>query len=106
MNNSTKIAYYNVRGLTEDKWVFLTNLIFTHQFHLIFISETWYIDDSSHRSHPYTISISPLPPQPLTGRRHAGMIVLTHPSYKSTSFFTTSDYSSVGQFAHLKIQSL
>lgn len=95
------IGYINIRGLTNDKWKYLLSLIRVSSphsnstlpnslsysnptspnstlalFDILFVSETWFVDQELHQRHPFMVLSSPnVRPRP-GGRQHGGLLVL------------------------------
>ena len=90
--NSIKIAYLNVRGLTADKWDKL--IILMNIFDILFLSETWYIDQVEHLSHPFAFA-STIPSKTYTtGRQHHGLLCLcSHQIRTLISYSHTTEFS-------------
>jgi len=90
--NTANILYLNVLGLTHDKWEALLPLV--KSYDLIFLAETWYIDQYNHLSHPFTLA-STVPSKVYEeGRQHHGLLCLSSPSFRPfITSIRTSEFS-------------
>lgn len=68
MSTPLKIAYFNARGLSPPKFTYALSLL--QSYHIVFVSETWFLNYIDHVSHPLCIAYSP-PSQKRPQQGHA-----------------------------------
>ena len=92
-----RIGYINVRGLTEDKWRHLLQLVnptptlstltfaSSSPMDILFVAETWFVDHAKHMGHPATVISTPPPLDrgKRLGRQHGGLLALVNPAFRS-----------------------
>lgn len=73
------IAYFNARGLSIPKFSYALTLL--QHYHIVFISETWFLHHADHASHPNCIAYSkPTEPRPQHGHARNGIMCLAQPT--------------------------
>jgi len=101
-----RVGYLNVRGLTQGKWRSLLQLVDSTiypsssflsssssptstlplfpTFDLLFLAETWFVDQDTHLRHPAVVAASPLSPSQANSRGHAhgGLLAIASPAFK------------------------
>ena len=99
------IAYINIRGLTNEKWNYLTSLMKTEPllstsshlyplYDILFVAETWFVDHASHLDHPLTFTSSPNMRPRTEGRQYGGVLLLVSPPIREQiSSYATTEYS-------------
>jgi hypothetical protein len=95
-----RIAYLNVRGFTMEKFDYVTSL-FELGHHIIFVSETWFVNQSQYQPSPLFLVSSPYPTRMLTtGHPPGGIMAFVKPSIRHmvSSFSATSTYISITAF--------
>ncbi|OMJ18111.1 hypothetical protein AYI70_g5546 [Smittium culicis] len=81
--NNMKIAYWNCQGLSERKWDKVLSVFDNIELDILFLAETWFIDDDVHHSHPYyLISTRRIDPKTKFGHESAGMVCLVSPNIR------------------------
>lgn len=55
-----KVGYLNVRGFTTEKFEYTLSLL-DNGYHIVFISETWFVNQAHYQASPTFLISSPYP---------------------------------------------
>lgn len=95
MESILNIGFWNCQGLNFHKWNKIAALI-DASFDIIFLAETWFVNQSSHTSHPLFLATSRriIPNPNPTGHAQAGLICLISPLLRPlVSQVKTTEYT-------------
>jgi hypothetical protein len=73
------VSYLNVRGLTKDKFETVTRILQERKIDIMFLAETWYIDQENLTKHPLFFSSTILPVYRTDMRQKGGIVCLVRP---------------------------
>ncbi|OMJ07068.1 hypothetical protein AYI70_g12451 [Smittium culicis] len=77
------IGFWNCNGLSHFKWEYVMKCFKNDTFDIIFLAETWFVDEDNHKSHPYYIFSSKFDGSTRTnGRCKNGLMCLAKPYIK------------------------
>ncbi|OLY79420.1 RNA-directed DNA polymerase from mobile element jockey [Smittium mucronatum] len=95
MFNCLKVGYYNCNGLSNYKWEYVVSALSSGSFDMIFLAETWFVDQSFHESSPLHVCSSRLGSNRRSaGRQKNGMMLLSSPSLRQhISMTATSEFA-------------
>ena len=95
-----KVGYLNVRGFTTEKFEYTLSLL-DNGYHIVFISETWFVNQAHYQASPTFLISSPYPNRTSTsGHPPGGLMAFVRPSIRHmiTSFTTTRTCLSITVF--------
>ncbi|PVV02140.1 hypothetical protein BB560_003416 [Smittium megazygosporum] len=105
MSQKIKVGFWNVCGLSGHKWLASVNAIESKEVDLLFLAETWFVDQKLHIRHKYYIASSaPVYQKKINSHQPSGIMCLVsdelRQSITSTSF---SKYSVSVRFSSFSI---
>ncbi len=77
------VLYLNVRGLTKDKFETVTRILQERKIDIMFLAETWYIDQENLTKHPLFFSSTTLPVYRTNMRQKGGIVCLVRPGLRN-----------------------
>ena len=81
MMKNIRVGYLNVYGLTKEKWRVLEK--WADDYDLVFLAETWYIDQHQYLGHGLTLASTSSSRVYTEGRQHHGLLCLCSLSLRS-----------------------
>ncbi|OMJ13423.1 hypothetical protein AYI69_g9012, partial [Smittium culicis] len=75
--NNMKSGYWNCQGLSDRKWDKALFEFINSEMDILFLAESWFIDEDIHQSHPnYLTSTRRIDPKTIFGHESAGIVCL------------------------------
>lgn len=93
-HNSLRIAYLNVRGLSEAKFRTAERWMRQNKYDILFLSETWFSQERIYTASTYFITSSSRPPKnPNAVRPTCGILALCQPELQPRICLSTTQFS-------------
>lgn len=91
--DNIRVAYLNVRGLSEDKLDTATQWISEGTWDIVFLAETWFTNEKTYKNNPFYVDSSTRPSRnPKASRDTSGILLLANPTLRPHINTQKSEY--------------